>query len=57
MHDKAVDIYLITFCDDVDCCIITFLNDDMVFKIMDFDINLDNDDSFDEDDLERWWRW
>ena len=53
MHDKAVDIYLITFFDDVDCCIITFLNDDMVFKIMDFDINLDNDDSFDEDDLER----
>ena len=37
---------------DVDSYIITFLNNDMVFKIMDFNINLD-DDSFDEDDPER----
>ena len=37
---------------DVDSYIITFLNNDMVFKIMDFNINLD-DDSFDVDDPER----
>ena len=36
---------------DVDSYIITFLNN-MVFKIMDFNINLD-DDSFDVDDPER----
>ena len=49
----TIPYFLIIFCHDVDSYIITFLKDGMVFKIMDFNINLDNDDRFDEDDPER----